>query len=126
MSIVKGVIVPGIPHPLLCPEKNEGWSRLRAGFESARAEIEESGAERLLIYSTMWPSVIGHQIQADPEPSWVHVDELFHDLGSIPYTFRIDAAFSERFKEAAEARGLHARTVAYHGFPIDTGSVVAL
>ncbi len=126
MTVVKGIIVPGIPHPLLCPEKNQGWAQLRAGFEQARAEIEASGAERLLIYSTMWPSVIGHQIQADPEPTWVHVDELFHDLGSIPYKFRIDAAFSHAFKEAAEHRGLQARTVAYHGFPIDTGSVVAL
>jgi len=126
MNIVKGIIVPGIPHPLLCPEKNEGWSQLRAGFEAARAEIEASGAERLLIYSTMWPSVIGHQIQADPEPEWVHVDEMFHYLGSIPYRFRIDADFGQAFKEAAQARGLQARTVAYHGFPIDTGSVVAL
>jgi len=126
MSIVKGIIVPGIPHPLLCPEKNEGWARLRAGFEAARAEIEASGAERILVYSTMWPSVIGHQIQADPEPEWVHVDELFHYLGSIPYRFRIDADFGHQFQAAAQARGLHARTVAYHGFPIDTGSVVAL
>jgi reactive intermediate/imine deaminase len=126
MNIVKGIIVPGIPHPLLCPEKNEGWAQLRAGFEAARAEIEASGAERLLVYSTMWPSVIGHQIQADPEPEWVHVDEMFHYLGSIPYRFRIDADFGHAFKAAAEARGLQARTVAYHGFPIDTGSVVAL
>jgi 2-aminophenol/2-amino-5-chlorophenol 1,6-dioxygenase alpha subunit len=29
-------------------------------------------------------------------------------------------------KDAAESRGLYARTVAYDGFPIDTGSVVAL
>ncbi|MGB0638345.1 MAG: hypothetical protein ACPGTU_03360, partial [Myxococcota bacterium] len=126
MSIVKGIIVPGIPHPLLCPEKNEGWTRLREGFEQARKELEECGAERILIYSTMWPSVIGHQIQADPEPEWVHVDELFHDLGSIPYKFNIDSEFSHAFQGAAEARGLMARTVAYHGFPIDTGSVVAL
>ena len=126
MNVVKGIIVPGIPHPLLCPEANEGWGRLREGFEAAAQQIKESGAERLLIYSTMWPSVIGHQIQADPEPSWVHVDELFHDLGSIPYTFRIDAEFGHAFREVAEARGLQARTVAYHGFPIDTGSVVAL
>ena len=124
--IVKGLIVPGIPHPLLCPDANEGWGRLREGFEQARQQIIDSGAERLLIYSTMWPSVIGHQIQADPEPEWVHVDELFHDLGSIPYKFRIDAEFGHRFCESAKARGLQARTVAYHGFPIDTGSVVAL
>lgn len=126
MSIVAGVIVPGIPHPLLCPDANEGWSRLRNGFEEAKRTIEQSGAERILIYSTMWPSVIGHQIQAHPEPEWVHVDELFHDLGSIPYKFRIDAPFGEAFRVAAESRGLQARTVAYHGFPIDTGSVVAL
>jgi len=124
--IVKGLIVPGIPHPLLCPDANEGWGRLRQGFEQARQQIIDSGAERLLIYSTMWPSVIGHQIQADPEPEWVHVDELFHDLGSIPYKFRIDADFSHRFCEAAKGRGLQSRTVAYRGFPIDTGSVVAL
>ena len=54
MSVVKGIIVPGIPHPLLCPEKNEGWARLRAGFEQARAEIEASGAERILIYKDRW------------------------------------------------------------------------
>ena len=124
--IVKGLIVPGIPHPLLCPEANAGWGQLRAGFEQARQQIIDSGAERLLIYSTMWPSVLGHQLQADPEPEWVHVDELFHDLGSIPYRFRIDADFGHRFCEAAKGRGLQARTVAYHGFPIDTGSVVAL
>jgi len=126
MSVVAGVIVPGIPHPLLCPEANEGWGRLRDGFADARRVIQESGAKRLLIYSTMWPSVIGHQIQAHPQPEWVHVDELFHDLGSIPYSFRIDAAFGERFRDCARSRGLQARTVAYHGFPIDTGSVVAL
>ena len=93
MSVVAGLIVPGIPHPLLCPEQNEGWARLRDGFVQARQLIRDAGAERILVYSTMWPSVIGHQIQAHPEPEWVHVDELFHDLGSIPYRFRIDAAF---------------------------------
>ena len=123
---VGGFIVPGIPHPLLVPEQNEGWQRLREGFERARAEIARLEPDLILIYSTMWPSVIGHQIQADPNPRWTHVDELFHDLGSIPYSFRIDASFAEAYRAAAQARGLEARTVAYHGFPIDTGSVVAL
>jgi reactive intermediate/imine deaminase len=125
-SIVKGILVPGIPHPLLAHEQNEGWGRLRAGFEEARREIEATEADLILIYSTMWPSVIGHQIQAQPEPEWIHVDELFHDLGSIPYKFQIDTEFAHTFKECAINRGLHARTIAYHGFPIDTGSVVAL
>jgi 2-aminomuconate deaminase len=80
----------------------------------------------LLVYSTMWPSIIGHQIQADPAPEWVHVDELFHSLGSIPYKFRMDADFAQVLADAGTARGLKTRTVNHHGFPIDTGSVVAL
>ena len=123
---IRALIVPGLPQPLLAPEQNEGWGRLRRGFEAAREEIAASGADLLIVYSTMWPSIIGHQIQADPRPTWVHVDELFHDLGSIPYQFRMDPAFAEAWSEAAKARGLQSRTVAYHGFPIDTGSVVAL
>jgi reactive intermediate/imine deaminase len=125
-GFIMGAIVPGLPQPLLAADQNAGWGRLRAAFDRLRDEIAALEPDLLLIYSVMWPSVIGHQIQADPEPRWVHVDELFHDLGSMPYEFRIDAPFAEAFRSAAEARGLTARTVAYHGFPIDTGSVVAL
>ncbi|MEZ4319586.1 MAG: hypothetical protein R3F61_18870 [Myxococcota bacterium] len=126
MSVVIGGIVTGLPHPLLVPHQNEGWQRLRTGFDAFRDEIAAAKPDVLVVYSTMWPSVIGHQIQADPNPTWVHVDELFHDLGSIPYSFRIDADFARAWCEAAHARGLQARTIAYHGFPIDTGSVTAL
>ena len=76
--------------------------------------------------STQWASIIGHQIQADPEPVWNHVDPEWHELGSMPYKFRIDVDFAQAYEKAAKARGLPTRTVAYHGFPIDTGSVVAL
>jgi len=127
MSVIKkGIVCTGLPHPLLCPEKNEGWGRLRAAFDQARDEIEACGADVMLIYSTLWPTVVGHQIQANPSPRWTHVDELFHDLGSIPYEFRIDADFAKTYRDNAERRGLHARTVNYHGFPIDTGSITAL
>ena len=76
--VLKSVIVPGLPHPLLVPEQNEGWARLRQGFEEARDAIAGCGADVLVIYSTMWPSVIGHQVQAQPRPEWVHVDDIFH------------------------------------------------
>lgn len=124
--VVGGVWVPGLPHPLLCPEKNPGWTAIRVAFEKARAAITAWRPELLLVYSTMWPSVIGHQVQADPRPKWVHVDELFHDLGSIPYEFVIDADFAHAAVDRMRGRGLEARAVAYRGFPIDTGSVVAL
>ena len=126
MSVELAVIVPGLPHPLLAHEQNPGWGRLRKAFDEVRDRIHAINPDLLLIYSTMWPSVIGHQIQAHPSPEWVHVDELFHALGSMPYAFRMDAEFGECWAERATRRGLMARTVAYDGFPIDTGSVVAL
>ena len=52
-NVCKGVLVPGLPHPLLCPEKNEGWQRVRDAYEKAKVEIEESGAEILVLYSTI-------------------------------------------------------------------------
>jgi 2-aminophenol/2-amino-5-chlorophenol 1,6-dioxygenase alpha subunit len=120
------LIVPGLPHPLLTPEGNPGWGDIRAAFEQARRKIEASDADLLLIYSTQWFSILGHQIQADPEPEWVHVDQEFHELGTMPYRFRMDPDFAAAYNTAAQARGLHCRTIAYRGFPIDTGSVVAL
>jgi reactive intermediate/imine deaminase len=125
-SVIAGYIVPGLPQPLLCPERSPGWSALRRAYDAMAQEIASRGADLLLLYSTQWISVIGHQIQADPAPEWVHVDQEWHALGSIPYRFRIDAEFAAAYESAARARGLHARTVAYRGFPIDTGSIVAL
>lgn len=125
-TILRGFIVPGLPHPLLTPERSSAWSSLRRSFERVRREIEASGADLLVLYSTQWISVIGHQIQADPEAEWVHVDPEWHETGTMPYHFRMDAEFGKVYEDAARKRGLHARTVAYHGFPIDTGTVVAL
>ena len=42
-----GILVPGLPHPLLCPEGNEGWQRVRDGFAAARERIAASGADLL-------------------------------------------------------------------------------
>ena len=124
--IVKSLVVPAHPHPLLIPEQNEGWQRIRDAYDAARKVVEESGADIIIIYSTLWPSIIGHQIQALPDAEWTLVDDDFHDVGSIPYKLKIDAEFAETWNKANHARGLDSRTVAYHGFPIDVGSVVAL
>ncbi len=126
MSIVRGYIVPGRPHPLLAPEKSPAWQSLRNAYDEVGREIAQLDADLMLIYSTQWISIIGHQMQADPKPVWTLVDSEWHELGEMPYEFNIDAPFAQAYCKAAQARGLHARTVAYHGFPIDTGSVVAL
>ncbi len=125
-EILFGIYCPPHPHPLLCPEANEGYGKLRSAYEECRKRIEESDADIMLVYSTTWSSIIGHQIQALEKPVWTHVDDDFHFLGSMPYEFRIDTEFAHGMKDTAESRGLHARTVSYDGFPIDTGSIVAL
>lgn len=124
--ILKAYIVPGQPHPLLAPEKNPGWASLRRSYEAVGREIEKSGAELLLVYSTQWFSVIGHLFQVDPKPKWTLVDPNWYEFGEIPYEFRIDPQFGKLYCSIAKQRNMQAATVAYHGFPIDTGTVVAL
>jgi 2-aminophenol/2-amino-5-chlorophenol 1,6-dioxygenase alpha subunit len=119
-------IVPGQPHIFLSPEKNRGWGELRRAYEQLGREIEASGAELMLVYSTQWFSVIGHLMQVDPQPEWVLVDQNWYELGEIPYSFRVDAEFGKLYCGVAKAHGMQASTVNYHGFPIDTGTVVAL
>ena len=125
-EIIGSYIVPVHPHTYLVPEQNPGWTNLRNAFDEAALRIKNSEADLLIIYSTTWPSIIGHQIQADPNPEWVMVDHDFHELGSIPYSFNIDAEFAHAWNDANHERGLKSRTINYHGFPIDVGSVVAL
>lgn len=119
-------LVPGQPHILLAPEKNAGWAELNAAYKRIGEEIERSGAELLLVYSTQWFSVIGHLMQVDPNPEWVLVDQNWYELGEMPYSFRIDPEFGKLYCATAKSYGMQAATVNYHGFPIDTGTVVAL
>jgi 2-aminophenol/2-amino-5-chlorophenol 1,6-dioxygenase alpha subunit len=125
-GFVAGFIVPGLPQPLLAPEKSPAWARVRDGFQKLRERIVELNPDVLVIYSTQWPSVLGHQIQADARPNGVHVDHEFHDLGTMEYNFPVHVEYADAYIAAGKERGLHTRRVAYRGFPIDTGSLVAL
>jgi 2-aminophenol/2-amino-5-chlorophenol 1,6-dioxygenase subunit alpha len=124
--IQKAYLVPGQPHILLGADRNSGWASLKASYEAVGREIERSGAELMLLYSTQWFSVIGHLFQTDPNPKWTLVDQNWYELGEIPYSFRIDPEFGTLYAGICKDLGMQTATVAYHGFPIDTGTVVAL
>jgi 2-aminophenol/2-amino-5-chlorophenol 1,6-dioxygenase alpha subunit len=126
MTILKAYVVPGQPHVLLAPEKNAGWRKLNEAYQAVGREIEASGAELLLLYSTQWFSVIGHLFQVDPKPKWTLVDQNWYEFGEIPYEFRVDPEFGKLYAKICKERGMQASPVSYHGFPIDTGTVVAL
>jgi 2-aminomuconate deaminase len=65
-------------------------------------------------------------MQVDPNPKWVLVDQNWYQFGEIPYEFRVDPQFGNLYASMAKEAGMQAATVNYHGFPIDTGTVVAL
>ncbi|MEY2987823.1 MAG: hypothetical protein RJB13_1344, partial [Pseudomonadota bacterium] len=125
-GFVAGFIVPGLPQPLLAPEQSVTTSRVAAAFSQLRKCLIELRPDVLVIYSTQWPSVLGHQIQTDPQPQGVHVDHEFHDLGTMEYSFPVHVPCADAIVEAGQERGLHMRRVNFKGFPIDTGSLVAL
>jgi 2-aminophenol/2-amino-5-chlorophenol 1,6-dioxygenase subunit alpha len=124
--VQKAYLVPGQPHIFLAPDRNAGWASLKANYEAVGREIERSGAELLLVYSTQWFSVIGHLFQTDPRPKWVLVDQNWYQFGEIPYEFRVDPAFGELYARTCKDHGMQAATVNYHGFPMDPGTVIAL
>ena len=126
MPLQKAYVVPGQPHILLGPGKNRGWASLKSSYEAVGREIERSGAELILLYSTQWFSVIGHLMQVDPKPKWVLVDQNWYEFGEIPYEFRIDPEFGKLYCSLVKEAGMQAAPVNYHGFPMDTGTVVAL
>ena len=51
--ILASYVVPVHPHPLLVPDQNEGWQRLRDAFDEAREQIAQSDADLLIIYSCL-------------------------------------------------------------------------
>jgi 2-aminophenol/2-amino-5-chlorophenol 1,6-dioxygenase alpha subunit len=124
--VVSAHIVPGHPHILLAPDRSPAWASLRRSYDALAADIARQDADVLLVFSTQWVSVIGHLMQADPNPKWLHVDSNWYDLGEMPYEFRIDVELGHAYAAEGKALGLHTNTVNYRGFPIDTGTVVAL
>ena len=123
-EVIGGFILQPMPHPLLTPDANPAYRAIRESYAKVRAALEELNPDLIVIYSTRWASIIGHQIQSDPNPKWNVVDQNFHALGTIHYDFRVDQEFGESWCDAAKSRGLTARCVNYHGFPVDTGSLV--
>lgn len=125
-GFVAGFIVPGLPQPLLAPEQSLASKRVAAAFAQLKERLDEIQPDVLVIYSTQWPSVLGHQVQADPKPQGVHVDHEFHELGTMEYSFPVHVPYADALIDAGKKRGLHMRRVCFKGFPIDTGSLVAL
>lgn len=126
MSVVAAALVPGMPQ-LLAAAPAPSWRDLRVGVETIGRRFVDAGVETLVLMSTQWFTVVGHQFQLDPNPRGRHTDENWYgyDYGHLAYDLRIDTDLTERWVDRAERQGLQARRTRYDGFPIDSGTIVA-
>jgi 2-aminophenol/2-amino-5-chlorophenol 1,6-dioxygenase subunit alpha len=125
MGIIKSFLIPGLPHLLLQPDRKPQWKKLKLALDKVRAEIDEINPDLIMIYSTYWSSIIGHQIQAKEHIKWTLVDEEWHSLGSIKYEMKSDVEFAKKLSSNCNEKGLLTKLTDYEGFPVDTGTVVA-
>jgi 2-aminophenol/2-amino-5-chlorophenol 1,6-dioxygenase subunit alpha len=120
------VLLPGMPH-LLAGHQGSAWAGLTEAARDAGDRLRALNPDVVLLLSTQWFTVLGHQFQCDPNPRGRHIDENWYayDYGRLDYDLRFDVDFTERWAAAVDARGMQARRTRYEGFPIDTGLIVA-
>jgi 2-aminophenol/2-amino-5-chlorophenol 1,6-dioxygenase alpha subunit len=124
-TIQRAYLVPGLPH-LVSDKAVESWEMLRRALRQVGERVKALRPEVLVLYSTQWISVLGHSFQTHPNPKGLHVDENWYEMGDFPFDLRVDAMLGTRAAEVASSLGLATKTVNYEGFPLDTGTLVAL
>ena len=123
-GVVAAFLVPGSPLPCLKPD-NPPWQAIAAGFGQARAALDRSGPDALLVYSTQWIAVLDQLWQTRGRCRGIHVDENWYEFGDLPYDLSIDTKLARRLVEGTREMGITAKGVDYDGFPIDAGTIVA-
>jgi 2-aminophenol/2-amino-5-chlorophenol 1,6-dioxygenase alpha subunit len=125
-GIVKALMVPGLPQLVFEQSGAGSWQVFRDAMTEAARQVEAVSPEVLVLYSAQWISVLGHSFQYAANPQGLHVDENWHDLGDFPYSFQIDRDLTAAAERLSRNRGLATKLVDYEGFPVDTGTLVAL
>jgi 2-aminophenol/2-amino-5-chlorophenol 1,6-dioxygenase alpha subunit len=126
VTVVGAALVPGMPH-LLAADPAPSWKLLADAAREAGRRLRAARPDAIVVLSTQWFTVLGHQFQLDPNPRGGHVDENWYayDYGTLAYDLRVDAELAECWAAQAEAMGFQARRTRYDGFPVDTGTVTA-
>ncbi|MEU5903123.1 2-amino-5-chlorophenol 1,6-dioxygenase subunit alpha [Micromonospora sp. NPDC047527] len=124
-GIIAGALLPGMPH-LLAEKPAQCWADLANAARDVGDRLRRLKPDVVLLLSTQWFTVLGHQFQCDPNPRGEHVDENWYayDYGLLRYDLRFDVPFTERWADQVQKDGMQARRTRYDGFPIDTGTIV--
>jgi 2-aminophenol/2-amino-5-chlorophenol 1,6-dioxygenase alpha subunit len=125
-GVVAAALVPGMPH-VLAGSPAPSWKDLRTGVELVGSRFRDAGVQTIVMLSTQWFTVLGHQFQLDPNPRGMRTDENWYayDYGTVRFDLRTDVELTEHWLALAGRSGLQTRRTHYEGFPIDTGTVVA-
>lgn len=124
MTIVARAWVSAAPQ-LLKPDLNLSYQQLANACENLGKDLESKGVERIVYWSTQWISVLGQMYQAGSDLKGVHVDENWHELGDLPFDFRVDRELAAELCKAGAAAGYPGQTVDFRGFPVDTATIIA-
>lgn len=125
-GISKAFLIPGLPQLAFEESGKGGWETLRQALRKAGQQAQEIKPDVLVIYSAQWISVLGHSFQYAANPSGIHVDENWHELGELPFSFQTDRPLTAAAERLARFKGLVTKLVDFEGFPIDTATLVAL
>lgn len=124
--VVGAALVPGMPN-LLAADPAPSWKLLADAAREAGRRLRAARPDAVVVLSTQWFTVLGHQFQTDPNPHGTHVDENWYDFdyGTLPFDLCTDVELAEAWAAEAERDGFQARRTRYEGFPIDVGTIVA-
>jgi 2-aminophenol/2-amino-5-chlorophenol 1,6-dioxygenase alpha subunit len=125
MPVVAAFVMPSLPHLVLKPDVAP-WQRLAMAATAAGQALTAYRPDTIAIYSTQWIAVLDQLWQTRPRLQGVHVDESWYEWGDLAFDISIDVAFAEACIARANHTGLRSKSVNYDGFPIDTGTIVAM
>lgn len=119
--------VPGLPH-LLATDGAPSWRRLGDAVRRTGERLRAAGVQTVVMVSTQWFTVLGHQLQTEARLSGEHCDENWYryDFGRQRYDITVDTELALAWADAIDGHGLQARRTRYEGFPIDNGTITAM
>jgi 2-aminophenol/2-amino-5-chlorophenol 1,6-dioxygenase alpha subunit len=117
-----------MPHLLASRDPAPSWSRLAEATRATGNRFRAAGVECVVMVSTQWFTVLGHQVQLDPHLVGEHVDENWYgyEFGRQRYDLRVDTELAGGWADGIDRAGLQSRRTRYDGFPIDTGTMTAM
>lgn len=126
MSTVPAALVPAMPH-LLARDPAPSWAELAAATRAVGDRLRAADVDAVLMLSTQWFTVLGHQVQCDERLRGRRTDENWYryDFGHLDHDLAVDTELAHAWAEAIDAAGMQARRTRYEGFPVDTGTVTA-